>query len=371
MIARSMKLAQFRNYAKAEVSFGPRINLITGENAQGKTNLLEAIFYFSAARSFRTLRNERDLIRFGEQAAAMELCVSSSGREYKLEAALKAGQAKRLMANGIKLESRSELADMLRCVLFSPEDLSLIRDGAAARRRFMDQSLCQLRPRYYKALREYNRLYDHKLRILRDWEEKPDLLLILDDFSTKMAHYGAVLIHYRARFIARLQPFAAEFSRDCSMGRDKMEITYETVSAVTNPLGDVRVIAGQLVDHALSHRETELKSRQCLSGPHKDDLMVTLDGADARKFASQGQARTSALALKLAEREIHNEEFGAYPILLLDDVLSELDENRQAFVRERISQGQVFISCCTDEGMRELQETKLFRVEQGQIWARD
>ena len=368
MIARSIKLAQFRNYEGATVAFGDRINLITGENAQGKTNLLEAIFYFSAAKSFRSLRTERDLIRFGEQAAALELCVESNRRDYKLEAALKAGQTKRLTANGVKLGSRSELADILRCVLFSPEDLSLIRDGAAARRRFMDQSLCQLRPRYYKALREYNRLYDHKLRILRDWEEKPDLLLILDDFSMKMAHYGAVLIHYRARFIQRLQPFAAAFSKDCSLGRDKMDIGYETVSAVTDPLGDLKTIADQLIDHAMRHREAELKSRQCLSGPHKDDLVVTLDGADARKFASQGQARTSALALKLAEREIHNEEFGAYPILLLDDVLSELDENRQAFVRERISEGQVFISCCTEEGLGDLRETKLFRVEQGQIW---
>ena len=367
MIAKSMKLAQFRNYAAAEVHFGPHINLIVGENAQGKTNLLESIFYFSAAKSFRSLRSERELISFGEAAAALELCVESNGRAYRLEAALKAGQAKKLTANGVKLGSRSELSDMLRCVLFSPEDLSLIRDGAAARRRFMDQSLCQLRPRYYKALREYNRLYDHKLRILRDWEEKPDLLLILDDFSTKMAHYGAVMIHYRARFTQRLQPFAAAFSKDCSMGRDKMEIAYETVSAVTDPLGDVHTIAEQLVEHAMRHREAELKARQCLSGPHKDDLMVTLDGVDARKFASQGQARTSALALKLAEREIHFEEFGEYPILLLDDVLSELDENRQAFVRERISEGQVFISCCTDEGMRELRETKLFWVEQGQI----
>lgn len=367
MYVRELGLRDYRNYAQALVHFSPRINLICGENAQGKTNLLEAVYFFATGKSFRAGRGDKELIQFGSSHAALHAIVERGEREYRLEAQLQFGRTKKLTKNGVKLDNNGELSEVLRCVLFSPEDLSLIRDGAAERRRFMNQSLCQLRPKYDKALASYQKLYEHKLRILRDWEEKPSLLDVLDDFSIKMSYYAAIIIHYRARFVARIAPYTNEFSLRCSQGRDKLELRYQTVSAVSNPLGDLNTIAEELIAHAMSHRQAELASRQCLSGTHKDDLIVTINGNDARKYASQGQARTCALSLKLAERELHREELGSYPVLLLDDVLSELDEKRQTVVREQIGQGQVIITSCSDAPIAGLEDGFVFEVKEGNV----
>lgn len=367
MIVKSISLQQFRNHAQSQAEFHDGINIIIGENAQGKTNLLEAIYYCSSAKSFRSMRGDKELIGFGAPYCELSAVIESQAREYVVAATLQAGVRRKMSINGVKLEHREELSRILRCVLFSPEDLSLVRAGALERRRFLDQSLSQMRPRYDKAISEYQKLYDHKLRILRDWEDKPSLLDVLDDFSTKMAYYGAIIIHYRARLIARLSPHAAQVSSDCSNGKDALSLHYETVSTVRDPEGDLQQIAEDLLTHYQTHRELELHTRSCLSGPHKDDLLVRINGIDARKFASQGQARTTALALKLAEREIHFEETGEYPVLLLDDVLSELDDARQSYVRERIRDGQVFITCCSEEQLIEQANAKLIRIHEGAV----
>ena len=252
-------------------------------------------------------------------------------------------------------------------VLFCPEDLYLIREGAAARRRFLDGAICQLRPRYAQALAEYNRLYEHKTRILRDWQENPSLLDTLDDFNLRMAQFGARIIHYRAHFIRRLQEVVPPIHSDFSGGRERLEITYQTVSSVTDPAAEVEVLTEQLRAHMESHQGAERASRMCLSGPHKDDLVITIDGREAKSYSSQGQTRTAALALKLAEREIYQNATGEYPVLLLDDVLSELDPRRQEFVLNRIAGGQVFITCCEDDRLPVLLGGKVFHVKQGAI----
>ncbi len=238
---------------------------------------------------------------------------------------------------------------MLNTILFCPEDLSLIREGASERRRFLDDAICQLRPKYAMALAEYKRLYEQKTRILRDWEEKPSLLDTLDDFNLSMAQVGAVIIHYRAHFVKRLAALAPPIQSDFSGGREQLGLRYETVSTVTDPEESPKIILEQLLDHQQSHRRAEMDSRQCLSGPHKDDLLVELDQLPARQYASQGQTRTAALSLKLACRELFREDTGEWPVLLLDDVLSELDAKRQSFVLERIDGGQVLITCCEED----------------------
>ena len=256
---------------------------------------------------------------------------------------------------------------MLNTVLFCPEDLYLIREGAAERRRFLNDCICQLRPRYAEALREYRRLYEHKTRILRDWEERPALLDTLDEFNLRMAQTGALIIHYRAHFVKRLREVTPPIHRDFSGGREGLDLRYETVSTVTDPLAPARTILDQLLSHQESHRKAELEARQCLSGPHKDDLAVELDGRSARQFASQGQTRTAALSLKLASREIFFRETGEWPVLLLDDVLSELDQKRQEFVLRRITGGQVFISCCEEMELNRLGEGKTFHIHGGAL----
>ncbi len=326
MIVKSLELDFFRNYVHLEAVFDPRVNLIYGDNAQGKTNLLEAVAYLSTARSHRA-RYDREMIMLGVDGAFVKGEVRSRARDFTLEARLNRG----------------------------------------ARRRFLDSAICQLRPRYEQALSEYNRLYDHKVRILRDWQENLSLLSTLDDFNLRMAQTGALIVHYRAHFIRRLQESAPAIHRDFSGGKEELSLRYETVSTVTDPLAGAKTILPQLLEHQQAHRQAELDSRQCLSGPHKDDLAVEIDGNPAKTYGSQGQTRTAALSLKLAQREIFFQETGEWPVLLLDDVLSELDHRRQAFVLNRIQGGQVFISCCEEEKLEGLENGKSFHIQGGRL----
>ena len=348
MILKRMELDFFRNYVHGELILSPGVNVIWGENAQGKTNLLEAAGYLSSCRSHRA-RYDRELIQFGVDHAFIKGEVFSRQRDFTLEARLHRGERRQLFSNGVRLRSAGELGEVLNTILFCPEDLSLIRDGASERRRFLDDAICQLRPKYAVALGEYKKLYEQKTRILRDWEEKPSLLDTLDDFNLRMAQVGAVLIHYRAHFVKRLAALAPPIQSDFSGGREQLGLRYETVSTVADPEAAPKAILGQLLEHQQSHRRAELDSRQCLSGPHKDDLLVEVDGRGARQFASQGQTRTAALSLKLACRELFREDTEEWPVLLLDDVLSELDAKRQSFVLERIDGGQVLITCCEED----------------------
>ena len=366
MIVKGLELDFFRNYPHLKTEFDPWVNLIYGDNAQGKTNLLEAIAYLSAARSHRA-RYDREMIMLDVGSAFVKGEVFSRSRDFTLEAKLFRGRGRQLWSNGVKLKTAGELAGILNTVLFCPEDLSLIKAGAAERRKFLDGAICQLRPRYAQALAEYNRLYDHKTRILRDWPEHPSLLDALDDFNLRMAQTGAIVIHYRAHFIKRLREHAPAIHTDFSGGREGLELDYETVSTITDPQAQPRQLLPLLLEHQEKHRKAEMDSRQCLSGPHKDDLLVNIGGQSAKIYASQGQTRTAALSLKLAQREIFQEETGEWPVLLLDDVLSELDAKRQAFVLNRIRGGQVFITCCEEEKLEGLEGGRAFHICGGKL----
>ena len=362
----SLTLQNFRNYGEQSVDFAPDSNVIVGENAQGKTNLLEAVVMLSCARSNRA-RSDKEMIRFGENEARITGEIDAREREFSVELSLYAGKRRKIQINKVPAKRAGELSGVLGTVFFCPEDLTLIRDGAAARRRFMDQSLCQLRPRYAAALAEYNRLYEHKTRILRDSEEHPALRDTLPEFNTRMAVAGAVLIHYRARFCARLADYAAAAHRECSGAREELSLRYETVKTVADPFAEQGVIIEQLVSHQRAHEQAELAARLCLSGPHKDDIAVEIGGENARQFSSQGQTRTAALAFKLAERDIYQEITGQAPVLLLDDVLSELDVHRQEFVLNRIGGGQVLITCCEEDRLSSLLGGKVLHVENGEV----
>ena len=361
-----LQLEGFRNYEHAALSFHGGTNVIYGENAQGKTNLLEAVYYLSSGRSPRA-RSDRELIAFDGDRACLTGTVESRERQFKTEILLQRGRRRKMTVNGVTAKSAASLSDVLRTVFFSPEDLYLIRSGAAERRRFMDGCLSQLRPRYAEALTEFHRLYEHKTRILRDYEEYPDLLKTLPDFNERLCEVGAVLIAYRARFAQSLAKYAAAAHTECSGGRENLSIRYLTVSTVTDPMAPVKVIYGQLREHMARHHQAEMASRLCLSGPHKDDLEILVNGRSARQFCSQGQVRTAALSLKLAEREIHAEAAGEYPVMLLDDVLSELDPKRQEYVLNRISGGQVFITCCENDRLESLEAGKVFHIRSGEV----
>lgn len=365
MIVKRIALNGFRNYDFETVDFIDGTNVISGRNAQGKTNLLEAVYMLSCGRSFRT-RFDRELVGFDFSSAEILADVFSHDREQTINIKLQPGQAKKISVNSVK-KSAGELSQVVNAVLFCPDDLNMIKEGAAVRRRLMDNAISQIRPRYAQYLSEFNRLYEHKTRILKDWRDKPSLLDTLDEFSEGMCRASAQLIRYRASFVQRLKEAAAPIHREFSGNGEELGMEYKTVSSVKDPFASVKEIYYDICEHQERHRQAELDSAQCLTGAHKDDLEIYINGRSARSFASQGQTRTAALSVKLAEREIFLAETGEYPILLLDDVLSELDEKRQEFVLNRIGGGQTLISCCEDEGISRRTGGKVLFVEKGKI----
>ena len=341
-----IRLRDFRNYRDLELEFDPGVNLIVGDNAQGKTNLLEAISYLGSGRSFRAQKTA-EMIRFGADFADLEGRVFAEGREQSLRWVLFSGSRPRqIWRNGAKKKTAGDVAGVLPTVLFCPEDLMVLKTGAAARRRLGDHALCQLRPNYDAALTEYNRILDQKSRILKDHHDNPSVLAILPEYNTRLCQVGALLISYRARFYDSLGKAAAVYHGQFSGGAEDFTLEYKTVSTVSDPFAPVSVLTQELLEHLQRHYRAELESGQCLTGPHKDDFTVSLSGIDLKAYGSQGQTRTAAISLKLAQRELMGREMGEEPVLLLDDVLSELDPGRQDFVLNQIVSGQVFITCC-------------------------
>lgn len=342
----NLQLNNFRNYEKLSLDFEPGVNLIVGNNAQGKTNLLESIIYLGSGKSFRTQKNA-ELVKFDADFADFEGTVNSQERQQSLRWILFPGSRPRqLFHNGVKKKTAGDISGVMQTVLFCPEDLMVLKTGAAARRKLGDSALCQLRPNYEAALLEYGRILEQKNRILKDRYENPGLLQILPEYNTRLCQVGALLISYRVRFYEGLGKAAARYHNLFSGGGEEFSLQYKTVSTVSDPFAPIATLTEQLQEHLYSHERAELESAQCLTGPHKDDFDVTLSGLSLKSFGSQGQVRTSAISLKLAQRELMSKESGEIPILLLDDVLSELDPGRQDFVLNQITQGQVFITCC-------------------------
>lgn len=344
-----LNLQGFRNYETLQAAFDPGVNLIVGDNAQGKTNLLESVVYLSEGSSYRT-RKEEELIGWERDFARLEADITTARREVNLVYALFRGPRRRqILLNGVKQKNAQAAEEVLNTVLFCPEDLQILRAGASVRRRFLDSAISQLRPKYKKAISDYQKLYESKSRILRDYHEKPSLLEALPDFNRQMAMAGAVIIGYRANYCKKLSALSEKYHGVCSGGNENLQLRYQTVSNIDDPFAPAQEIFEKLMEHQEGHYRAEIESGRCLTGPHKDDFEVFLDDRSLKSFGSQGQTRTAAIALKLSEREISRDDTGEEPVLLLDDVLSELDQGRQDFILNEIRSGQVFITCCETE----------------------
>ena len=341
-----LNLRDFRNYESVSLDLDPGVNLIVGNNAQGKTNLIEAIAYAGSGKSFRAMK-QSEMVRFGADFADIEAEVSAQERMQKLRWVIFNGSRPRqIWRNGARKKSAGDLAGVLPTVLFCPEDLMVLKAGAAQRRRLGDHALCQLRPNYDAALTEYNRILEQKSRILKDRFENPAIAAILPEYNLRLCQVGALLISYRARFYDALGKSAAKFHSQFSGGVETFSLDYKTVSTVKDPFAPIAALQEDLQAHLDRHSRAELETAQCLTGPHKDDFDVSLSGINLKSYGSQGQTRTAAISLKLAQRELMGREMGEEPVLLLDDVLSELDQGRQDFVLNQIVSGQVFITCC-------------------------
>ena len=360
-----ISLRNFRNYQELSLDFDPGVNLLVGQNAQGKTNLLEAIAYLGSGRSFRAQKTG-EMVRFGADFADLEGEIFSQERNQTLRWVLFSGSRPRqIWRNGARKKTAADISDIMSTVLFCPEDLMILKAGASARRKLGDQGLCALRPNYDAALTEYNRILEQKSRILKDHFENPALLEILPEYNTRLCQVGALLISYRARYYQGLGLEAAKFHGAFSGGAEEFSLSYKTVSTVSDPFASIEKLTEDLQNHLQAHYRAELESGMCLTGPHKDDFSVELSGIDLKAYGSQGQTRTAAISLKLAQRELQRRESGEEPVLLLDDVLSELDPARQDFVLNQIKTGQVFITCCEPGRFTKLGKT--IEIEKGHI----
>ena len=365
MALNSIELRSFRNYEQLQLDFEPGVNLIVGDNAQGKTNLLEAISYLGSGKSFRAQKTG-EMIRFGADFAEISGNIYAEERQQTLRWILFSGSRPRqIWRNGVKKKTAADISGVMSTVLFCPEDLMVLKTGAAARRRLGDHALCQLRPNYDAALTEYNRILEIKSRILKDHHENPGVLEILPEYNTRLCQVGALIISSRARFFEGLGKAAAEYHGQFSGGKEEFSLQYHTVSSVKDPFASTAALTQDLQDHLERHYRAELESGQCLTGPHKDDFSVALNNIDLKAYGSQGQTRTAAISLKLAQRELMKRESGQEPVLLLDDVLSELDPGRQDFVLNKIVSGQVFITCCEPGRFTKLGKT--IEIKQGKV----
>ena len=350
----------FRNFEQSSFFFSPEFNFIYGENAQGKTNLLEAVYLFGGGKSFR-VRRERDVIQFGQTQAHLQARVYTQGREQRLDAFFYTHKRRLLQANGVALQSPREMVGRLPGIFFGPEELQIIRAGGSLRRRFLDVALCQLRPRYLAALSAYNRVYAHKLSLLKSNADKQTLWV----YNQKLAELSCVLIPMRAWLLSLLTPLASQLHRDMAGGREAILLRYVT-QAGTDPLALTQTEMNERFCRLLEDKkEAEAASQRLLIGPHRDDFDTLLENRHVKDFGSQGQTRTAALALHLALREIFKEELGAYPLLLLDDVLSELDAGRQDYIVNHLTEGQILLTCCDDRGLARVKIGNTIHMKEG------
>lgn len=349
-------LKNYRSYSEAVFDFSDGVNVITGANGLGKTNLIEAIYILSGARSWRSGKNI-ELVKWETDGAYVFANVSSRGREFEMKLALPARGRGSVTINDVRIQKKAKMSEVLRCVIFSPEDLFLIKGPSARRRGLLDGALCQLSIKYADNLSRYEKILEQKKKILNSGEN----LALLTEYNYQLAFYGAQIVSARAELCDRLQEKAMELHRMISGGKEEFKLEYKTVSAVSDPKGDVKTIAEEIHNHLKVMESAEIAAESCLSGVHKDDLVFTINGRDAKAYASQGQSRTAAVALKFAERELLREG-DEYPLLLLDDVMSELDEPRQGFIASHALGGQTFISCCNEIDISG-SKTRIIRIE--------
>lgn len=365
MVIKNLELTNFRNYKKANQILSPGVNLILGENAQGKTNFLESIFFLSCVKSFHA-KNERELILFGESQARIEADVVTRERDLSLRIDLSLNAKRKIYENGILQKKLLDYVGTVQTVLFSPDDLYLIKEGPAIRRRFLNIAISQLKPNYIQALAEYNRIIEHKNKILKN-EELSGRCDLLDVFNEKLATSGALIIKYRSDFINELLYFASKIHNEMSGGRENLSLRYVTDRYIEDLSQPAEQISKALLRHLNDRKGAELDAQSCLVGAHKDDIEILIDEKPAKFFASQGQIRTAVLSIKMAERDVFYKIGGELPILLLDDVLSELDENRQGYLLNKISHGQVIISSCHNHMFSKASDIAAFEVNSGEI----
>ena len=360
MNIRSIELKNFRNYENLEISFDEGTNILFGDNAQGKTNILEAAYMSGTTKSHKG-RRDREMIRFGEEEAHLKTVVVRGGREYQIDMHLKKNRAKGIAIDKIPIKKASELFGILNIVFFSPEDLNIIKNGPAERRRFLDSELCQLDRIYLADLTNYNKILAQRNKLLKDMIYRPSLSDTLPVWDMQLIETGKKIIRRRKQFVDELREIVSDIHYRISGGKEELFLKYEP------NIDDIF-----FEDELSRAKEKDKKLCQTSVGPHRDDLLFSIGDVDIRKYGSQGQQRTSALSLKLSEIELVRKSISDTPVLLLDDVLSELDSSRQNYLLNNISDTQTIITCTgLDEFVRNrFTVNRVFEVIAGHVYER-
>lgn len=344
----------FRNIKNAELIPCEGMNVICGENAQGKTNLLEAIWLFTGAKSFRGSKDNL-FVKFGEEKALCELLFEAEGIEK--DASINIGEKREAFLNGNKLNSPAMIAGNFNAIIFSPNDLRLLTDGPNLRRRFLDTALGQLYPAYIDILKKYTRAIVQRNKIIKDYRYDSSLSIMLDVFEDEIAQNGEKIIKYRKNYINRLNEFLPFIYDGISSGKEVLDTEY------------IESFKGENLREQLKlSRKEDMFSAVTSVGPHRDDILFKINGINARNFGSQGQKRSVALSVKLAEAKIIEKDVGECPTLLLDDIMSELDPKRQDFILNHIEGMQTFLTCCDPSNFKNLKAGKVFNVKEGEIF---
>ena len=362
MFIKELKLKNFRNYKDLTIDFDERVNLITGQNAQGKTNLIESLYLSSMGRSFRT-SHDGEMIRFGEESAYVKVNAQREYVDTKVEILLKNGVGKAIRKDGCSVRKTADLLDNIVIVIFSPEDLKIVKDEPEKRRRFIDRELSQIKPAYYDAYMHYRRALMERNSYLKNDKIEESMLDIWDEGLIK---YGALLMKYRSDFVDELSDISGNIHFNITNGKERVVLKYDPDIDIAGDIGtQEEFISRQLV----ASRENDIRRGSTTRGPHKDDISFIIDNINVRNYGSQGQQRTCALSLKLAELEIIRNETGENAILLLDDVMSELDEERREYLIRALTDNQIFITTTDidDSLMRAYPEAKIIHVDNGTI----
>lgn len=366
MYCKKISVRNFRNISEAEVSFSEGVNILLGENAQGKTNLLEAIFYPSVGRSFRGAHTP-EMIRFGESFAEIDLNFRDARRDQEIKVKIFKDKQRQIEKNGLKMEKLSDIVGSFRAVLFCPEHLSMIKDGPSQRRSYMDMAISRMAPMYIHSLQKYNYLLHQRNALIKSaYSDRATFDATIELWSEQLANEAAVISEMRLKFIRRVSGYVAECFLEMTGEREKPTVVFDGSSGqAEEEYLDRQKTKEKYYSLLTSSYDREISAGATLWGVHKDDLDIRLNGKSARIYGSQGQQRSLALALKLAEGEICREEFGDYPVFLFDDVLSELDGTRREYLLHKIKDKQVILTSCEPSLLCEMSDVRRIMVSDG------
>ena len=352
-----LEVKSFRNLKELQLNAADGVNVIYGENGQGKTNLLEAIWLFTGSKSFRGASTS-ELIPLGGDRADISLCYDDGVRQNELRMML--GDKKEIMQNAVPLGSATELCGGFCCVVFSPVHLNLIKGSPSERRKLIDVIIGQMKPRYLSVLSEYNRILLQRNTLIKDVQFSSSLLDTLDIWDMALAKKGALITKTRQSFIEKLTPFCSDFYEGISNGRESFGMSYQSNIEIDGEISD-----DTMLSQLKAARPEDLRNGTTSIGPQRDDILININGISARAFGSQGQQRSGVLAIKLGEAALMNELLGQTPVILLDDVMSELDDSRRDFLLHRLEDKQIFITCCDPNQIFDVD--RAFEVSEGKI----